>query len=148
MDLGDLAPDFCLHSTGGDVCLADLHAQGPAVLVFYTTDFTPLCTDSLNILADEFAVLAQLNATVIGISSDSMESHFKFITCNKFPFSLASDPSCQTIRAYGVLNEDGARSNRAIVCVNQEGVIVHLNKFFQPADSQQVMNLFSVLGYQ
>ncbi|MDG1840622.1 MAG: peroxiredoxin family protein, partial [Dehalococcoidia bacterium] len=118
------------------------------VLVFYTADFTPLCTGSLNILANEFAALAQVNATVIGISSDSMESHLKFIANNKFPFNLASDPSCQTIRAYGVLNEDGARSNRAIVCVNQEGVIVHLNKFFQPADFQQVMNLFSVLGYQ
>jgi peroxiredoxin Q/BCP len=147
LDLGDRAPDFCLQSTGGDVCLADLHVAGPAVLVFYTTDFTPLCTNSLNVLADEFSVLKQLNATVIAISADSVESHLKFAEVNKFPFDLASDPSCQTIRAYGVLNENGASSNRAIVCVDQEGVIVHLNKFFQPTDSQQVVNLFSVLGY-
>tara|TARA_B100001142_G_C14208267_1_gene606584 strand:- start:235 stop:678 length:444 start_codon:yes stop_codon:yes gene_type:complete len=147
MDIGDLAPDFCLQSTSGEVCLADLHAEGPAVLIFYTSDFTPLCTDSLNILTQEFAVLVQLNTTVIGISSDSMESHLKFIARNKFPFSLASDSDCQTIRAYGVLNEDGVTSNRAIVCINQEGLIIHLNKFFQPADFQQVVNLFSVLGY-
>ena len=147
MHIGDLAPDFCLQTTGGDVCLADLHAEGPVVLIFYTSDFTPLCTDSLNILTQEFTVLAQLNATVMGISSDSMESHLKFIARNKFPFNLASDPDCQTIRAYGVLNEDGVTSNRAIVCINQEGLIIHLNKFFQPADFQQVVNLFSVLGY-
>ena len=65
MDVGDLAPDFCLQSTSGEVCLADLHAEGPAVLIFYTSDFTPLCTDSLNILTQEFAVLVQLNTTVI-----------------------------------------------------------------------------------
>ena len=147
MEVGDLAPDFCLQSTSGEVCLADLHAEGPAVLIFYTSDFTPLCTASLNILTQEFAVLVQLNTTVIGISSDSMESHLKFIARDKFPFNLASDPDCQTIRAYGVLNEDGVTSNRAIVCINQEGLIIHLNKFFQPADFQQVVNLFSVLGY-
>jgi peroxiredoxin len=148
VNLGDQAPDFCLQSTGGDVCLADLHARGPAALVFYTTDFTPLCTNSLNVLADEFPILEKLNTTVIAISADSIESHFKFMSVNKFPFSLASDPSCQTIRAYGVLNEDGVSSNRAIICVDQKGVIVHVNQFFQPADSQQVVDLFSVLGYR
>jgi len=147
LDLGDQAPDFCLQSTGGDVCLADLHARGPAVLVFYTTDFTPLCTNSLKVLADEFAILEELNTTVIAISADSVESHFKFMSVNEFPFNLASDPSCQTIRAYGVLNEDGASSNRAIICVDQKGVIVHVNKFFQPADSEQVADLFLVFGY-
>ena len=34
MDIGDLAPDFCLQSTGGDVCLADLHAEGPAAVSY------------------------------------------------------------------------------------------------------------------
>lgn len=147
LDLGDRAPDFCLQSTGGDVCLADLHVTGPAVLVFYTTDFTPLCTNSLNVLAGEFSVFKQLNVTMIAISADSVESHLKFAEVNKFPFDLASDPSCETIRAYGVLNDDGASSNRSIVCVDQGGIIVHVNKFFQPTDSQQVVNLFSALGY-
>tara|TARA_B110000263_G_scaffold238508_1_gene239777 strand:- start:195 stop:644 length:450 start_codon:yes stop_codon:yes gene_type:complete len=147
LDLGDRAPDFCLQSTGGDVCLADLHVTGPAVLVFYTTDFTPLCTNSLNVLAGEFSVFKQLDVTMIAISADSVESHLKFAEVNKFPFDLASDPSCETIRAYGVLNDDGASSNRSIVCVDQGGIIVHVNKFFQPTDSQQVVNLFSALGY-
>lgn len=147
LDLGDRAPDFCLQSTGGDVCLADLHVTGPAVLVFYTTDFTPLCTNSLNVLAGEFSVFKQLNVTMIAISADSVESHLKFAEVNKFPFDLASDPSCETIRAYGVLNDDGASSNRSIVCVDRGGIIVHVNKFFQPTDSQQVVNLFSALGY-
>ncbi|MEX1105593.1 MAG: peroxiredoxin, partial [Ilumatobacteraceae bacterium] len=87
VSVGDTAPDFTLPATGGTVSLHDF-AGHPVVIVFYPGDDTPVCTKQLNTYNDEFAQFEQLDAHVLGISAQSLESHEKFSGKHGFKFPL------------------------------------------------------------
>ena len=76
--IGDVAPAFTLLATGGKhVSLGD-YLGHPVVLVFYPADDTPVCTRQLNTYNDDLSQFAAMNAQVLAISSQSVESHEKF----------------------------------------------------------------------
>ena len=78
VSVGDKAPAFTLPSTGGtQVSLSDF-AGRPVVLVFYPGDDTPVCTKQLNSYNDDLAQFEALDAQVLGISAQSVDSHEKF----------------------------------------------------------------------
>jgi peroxiredoxin Q/BCP len=100
--VGDEAPDFELPTDGGGkVKLSDLKGQA-VVLYFYPKDDTPGCT----VEALEFTALApafaDLNATVLGISTDSVRSHDKFKTKHNLTIRLAADAEKEVVNRYGV----------------------------------------------
>lgn len=103
--VGDKAPDFTLiDQDGNKVSLNDFKGKN-IVLYFYPKDNTSGCTKEACNFRDEFPKFGKLNAVIIGISPDSVESHRKFIDKYKLPFTFLSDESKTTLEKYGVWKE-------------------------------------------
>ncbi|MEX1021986.1 MAG: peroxiredoxin [Dehalococcoidia bacterium] len=143
---GHQAPDFTLETTEGEKTLAGMLQDGPAVLIFYTEDSTPTCTTQVCSFRDEFQTLRDLDATVLGISADSIESHRRFAEQQGIPFPLASDETLEVARKYDVVAEDGKRARRAVFVVREDGTILAANDHYQPADMNQFAEVFAALG--
>jgi thioredoxin-dependent peroxiredoxin len=78
LSVGDRAPEFTLRGTGDRSYSLSEFAGRPVVLVFYPGDDTPVCTKQLNSYNDEFEQFEALDAQVLGISAQSIDSHEKF----------------------------------------------------------------------
>lgn len=102
VEVGEPAPEFSLLSDAGDpLSLSDYRGQR-VVLYFYPKDGTPGCTreaQAFRDLADEFE---KVNAVILGVSKDSVQSHQRFKAKHDLPFTLLSDPDGQVLDRYGV----------------------------------------------
>ncbi len=103
---GDNAPDFSLPATGGEVSLNDFAGEW-LVLYFYPRDFTEGCTTEACEFRDALASRV-MDATVVGISPDDVESHERFKAEHNLPFELLSDEDTEVARAYGAYGNRGA----------------------------------------
>lgn len=102
---GKKAPAFKLKNQDGKtISLADLKGK-KVVLYFYPKDDTPGCTKEACSFRDEFPSFGNLNAVILGVSADSMESHQKFIKKYNLPFDLLSDENKEVIEKYDVWKE-------------------------------------------
>lgn len=105
IEAGQRAPAFSLTADDGSkVRLADLKGQ-PVVLYFYPRDDTPGCTREACAFRDDRARLKKLGAQVLGISTDSSESHGKFRDKYRLNFPLLSDPDHAVAEKYGAWRE-------------------------------------------
>jgi peroxiredoxin Q/BCP len=143
---GDRAPSFTIETTEGTWTLEGLLVHGPLVLVFYVEDGTPACTAQLCAYRDEADTLALLGAQVLGVSSDGIEAHRAFAAREALPFPLAADVDLALARAYGVLDDAGRRSRRAVFVIAQNGVVVQALVPYQPGVGEQFMAAFRALG--
>lgn len=102
LKIGDMAPDFeGISDTGENVRFSEMAGKGNAVLYFYPKDETPGCTAEACAFRDEWDDFEKMNAKVIGVSSDSPESHRKFKEHRRLPFTLISDPGQKIRELYG-----------------------------------------------
>src|SRR5215212_6872762 len=86
-----VAPGFTLPSqAGGMVSLEDFFGRKPVVLFFYPKDDSPGCTREVSAFRDYFEEFGKLDAEVIGISSDSVESHRSFAEKHDLSFTQLS----------------------------------------------------------
>lgn len=100
--LGEPAPDFTLADAGGEkVSLSDYRGK-VVVLYFYPKDMTPACTTQACDFRDRYEEFAKLDAVVIGISTDPISRHQRFIEKNQLPFTLLSDVDHEAAEKYGV----------------------------------------------
>jgi peroxiredoxin Q/BCP len=98
---GDIAPDFVLpSSTGKDVRLSDLRGKN-IVLYFYPKDDTPGCTKEACSFRDNLPRFGALDAVILGVSKDSLESHSDFINKYGLNFTLLSDEDTKVNNLYG-----------------------------------------------
>src|SRR5262249_59892357 len=98
---GDQAPDFVLPDrTGNMVRLSGFKGRKPVVLYFYPKDDTPGCTKESCAFRDSYEAFQEAGAEVIGVSSDSTESHGRFAEKYRLPFTLLSDRRGQARRSY------------------------------------------------
>ena len=105
LEVGMKAPDFnLLDKDGNTVRLSDFQGK-KVVLYFYPKDNTPGCTRQACAFAASYEQFKTQDATVIGISKDSVASHLKFAQKYDLPFILLSDPELQAIQAYDVWQE-------------------------------------------
>lgn len=96
------APDFSLADQDGVTRTLKDYAGKWAVLYFYPKDDTPGCTVEACNFRDAREAIAEFgNATVIGVSKDSVKSHKKFADKHNLNFTLLSDESTEMIQAYG-----------------------------------------------
>ncbi len=124
---GDLAPDFTLSSSGGkSVTLSALYAEKNVVLFFYPKDDTPGCTTEACGFRDEYSAFADAGAEVVGVSSDSTESHDRFASKHKLPMTLLSDADGKVRALYGVKATLGLFPGRATFVIDRQGVIRHV----------------------
>lgn len=148
-EVGQQAPDFVLPSTQGQLRLSEVYKARQVILAFYTEDATPSCTQELNSFKKEYETIQQLGAEVIAVSVDTLDSHNSF--CKEvggYPFPLVSDTEGAVSANFGVLSEDGKRSNRAVYVIDQQGLIVHAIPWYQPNNPMQLLEVFKALGLE
>ena len=123
---GSLAPDFALRDQDGQmVSLGDFRGQ-TAVLVFYPADFSPVCTDQLNIYQEVLGELEERGARLIGISVDGAFCHKAFRDQQNLTIPLLADfhPKGEVARAYGVWSDEYGVAGRALIMVGPDGRVV------------------------
>jgi len=147
LDIGDKAPDFILPTDGaGTVRLSDLKGQN-VVLYFYPKDDTSGCTAEACQFRDLFPKFGRTDATVIGISRDSIVSHDKFKKKYKLPFTLAADEQGKVTERYGVWVQKSMYGRkymgieRSTFLVDGKGVIRGIwRKVKVPGHAEEVLN--------
>jgi peroxiredoxin Q/BCP len=103
--IGEMAPDFeALTDSGATVKLSDFRGQR-VVLYFYPKDDTSGCTTQACGFRDNYPVIEENNAIVLGVSPDSVGSHQRFKTKHNLPFTLLVDGDHAIAELYGVWGE-------------------------------------------
>ena len=116
---GTPAPDFSLPDQDGNIVkLEDLRGQ-TTVLVFYPMDFSPVCTDQLNVYHE---VQGDLDAKLYGISVDSAFAHKAFQQQLGITIPLLADfhPKGEVSKAYGVYIDERGHNQRALVMIGPD----------------------------
>jgi peroxiredoxin Q/BCP len=127
---GMVAPDFELPSSaGGSVKLSDFRSKSHVVLYFYPKDMTPGCTTEACSFRDLRGEVEAAGAVILGVSSDDLKSHGKFIGMHGLNFPLLSDTDTAVSSRYGVYVEKNRYGRkymgieRTTFIIDREGVI-------------------------
>lgn len=147
--VGDPAPAFTMPTQNGTpVSLADFLGKSAVVLYFYPKDNTRGCTDEACSFRDSYEVFKKAGAEVIGVSSDSEESHQKFASKYHLPFILLSDKKGTLRKQYSVPATLGVLPGRVTYVIDKQGTIRHifndmLNAQKHITEALQVIQSFS-----
>jgi peroxiredoxin Q/BCP len=102
---GDPAPAFSAATNDGvRIALSDFQGKN-VILYFYPKDDTPGCTKEACGFRDDFAAFKKKGAVILGVSTDPVKSHAKFVEKYKLPFTLVADEDKKIVEAYGVWGE-------------------------------------------
>jgi len=127
VDVGAKAPDFTLTNQDRQPVKLSEQQGHPVVLAFFPAAFSGVCTKELCRFRDAMARLNSARAQVYGISVDTFFALKAFQDAQGYNFPLLSDFNKQTIRDYGVLNEDmvGLKgiAKRAVFVIDKDGVV-------------------------
>jgi peroxiredoxin Q/BCP len=137
VNVGDPAPDFELPGTGGKTYRLSDHRGENVVLAFYPGDETRVCTAQFCSYRDRGEELERLDATVLGISPQSVESHERWTEAQGLNVPLLADEELAVSKRFGVTGwigplgklaglEDvpgGRYVMRAIFVVDREGIV-------------------------
>jgi peroxiredoxin Q/BCP len=128
LKIGDAAPEFVLQSqTGEAVELNKLLARKKdIVLYFYPKDNTPGCTTEARAFRDSYEIFKQMGADVIGVSSDTVDSHRDFATKCELPFTILSDREGKVRRLYGASGTFGLLPGRVTYIIDTKGIVRHI----------------------
>jgi peroxiredoxin Q/BCP len=102
---GQQAPDFTLLDQDGITHSLSSYAGKWVLLYFYPKDDTPGCTIEACTIRDQFKDFKKIDAVVLGVSTDSVESHKKFVNAYQLPFTLLADVNKEVVGEYGVFGE-------------------------------------------
>ncbi len=144
---GRAAPDFTLADQDGkEVSLADLRGQ-TTVLVFYPLDFSPICTDQLNVYQEVLDELTERGVRLYGVSVDSAFAHKAFQEHLGITIPLLADfnPKGEVARRYGVYSEERGHSQRALVMVDRDLRVVWSHRSPSPLEIPGANLIFDAL---
>ncbi len=151
MKNGDTAPDFKLKDgDGNDWTLSD-HKGKTVVLLFYPGDNTPVCTAQLCSVRDHWSEYQATGAEVVGISTDTVESHDKFAEKHKLPLRLLSDADRKVSKQYDMKSWLPGRAARGVVVIDADGKLVYHKvqavSLFKPSDDDVLAAILLAKGY-
>ena len=145
---GAPAPDFTVQAAlaGRDFSfsLADALKKGPVILYFHPKSFTKICTEEAHEFAESANEFAQLGASVIGVSADTIETQREFssMECrDKFP--VAADPDRRIIKAYDVASDTSPVAKRTSFVIGPDGKI--LSNVTDPGADLHIRNALAVV---
>jgi peroxiredoxin len=147
---GTPAPDFTLRDQDGqEVSLADLKGE-TSVLVFYPLDFSPICTDQLNVYQEVLPELEARGVKLYGISVDSAFCHKAFQGHLGISIPLLADfePKGEVARKYGVYIDKRGHNKRALVMIDPNGVVRWSYKSPSPLEIPGANLIFDALDEQ
>jgi peroxiredoxin Q/BCP len=128
VEVGELAPDFTLPGVQGtarrDYTLSEYRGQ-TVVLAFYPGDFTPGCTRQMCQYRDAFSEFEGVEAVLLGISPQDVDSHERWIAKRALPFPLLADTEKRVIDAYGVRGFGPIGVKRSTFVIDGDGVVRH-----------------------
>ncbi|MEX2719720.1 MAG: peroxiredoxin [Candidatus Sigynarchaeum springense] len=132
--IGDAAPDFKLQDQdGNERALKDFKGKW-IVLYFYPKDNTPgCCTEAIG-FTNIFEEFQKLDAQIIGVSADTVQSHKKFVDKYKLKVTLLSDKPYETIKAYGAYKANGGHISRDTILIDPAGKVAFTWKAVKPKD--------------
>lgn len=123
--VGAPAPDFTLMDSEGQPWhLSDQRGE-VVVLLFYPGDETPICTKQMCSVRDRWDDYAATGALVVGISTDSVESHKKFAEHHGLPMRLLADTLGLVSKAYGARSLLPGRTARSVFVIDAGGILRH-----------------------
>ncbi|MBV6717143.1 thioredoxin-dependent thiol peroxidase [Paenibacillus chitinolyticus] len=130
INTGQQAPDFELPANNGQqVKLSDFKGK-KVVLYFYPKDMTPACTTQACDFRDKHTEFESLNAAILGVSTDSLKRHEKFIDKYSLPFLLLADEDHAVAEIYGVWKEKSMYGKtfmgieRSTFLIDEEGILI------------------------
>ncbi len=140
LTIGEPAPDFDLTATiGGRVRLSD-HRGSKVVVVFYPFAFSGICTGELCQTRDITSDLAALDAVVLGVSCDPLESLWAFAGRESLSFPLLSDfwPHGEVAKEYGVFVDKIGAADRGTFIIDRQGAVAGaiVTELGRPRDPQ------------
>jgi thioredoxin-dependent peroxiredoxin len=141
--VGEQAPDFELPGTDGPFKLSE-HRGERVVLLFYPGDNTLVCTKQFCSYRDRAQDFAALNATVVGISSQDLDSHRGFTEKHGLTVPLLADVDKAVAKAYNAYGRSGTK--RAAIVIDEQGVVRHRHDHLLGLDYQSVDDLRQTLG--
>lgn len=138
MNVNEKAPDFTLKDGEGNRWSLSDQKGKTVVLLFYPGDNTPVCTAQLCSVRDHWSEYQATGAEVVGISTDTVESHQGFADKHKLPLRLLSDSDRKVSEMYDMKSWLPGRSARGVVVIDKEGKIAYSKaqsvSLFRPAD--------------
>jgi peroxiredoxin Q/BCP len=142
------APDFTLKdANGNDWRLSDQRGK-IVVLLFYPGDETPICTRQMCSVRDRWDDYIATGAEVVGISSDSIESHKKFAEHHQLPLRLLSDLDGDVSKLYGARSLIPGKVARAVFVIDGQGMVRHSDVrplgLFKPKDDDTIAAIKAV----
>lgn len=133
VEIGQQAPGFTAQDQDGDTVQLSDFAGRQLVLYFYPKDDTPGCTKEACSFRDNLDRLEDEEATVLGVSADTVESHAAFAARHDLDFQLLADPEKEIIDAYDVEGRFG-NAARVTVLIDENGVV---RKVYEDVDPEQ-----------
>ena len=138
MKIGSAAPEFTLSDGDGNSWTLSEYKGKTVVLLFYPGDNTPVCTAQLCSVRDHWSEYQATGAEVVGISTDTPQSHDKFAEKHSLPLRLLADVDRKVSEQYDMKSWLPGRSARGVVVINGIGKIayhkVQAVSLFKPSD--------------
>ncbi len=142
------APSFTLPDEHGVMHSLSDYKGKKVVIYFYPKDETPGCTKQACSIRDNFDIYQKHNIIVLGINTDTVESHKKFKEHHKLPFVLLSDTDGAVAKKYGALSSllgIVQYAQRKTYLVNEDGNIIHT--FEQVNIATQTDDILKAFGF-
>ena len=140
--VGAAAPDFTLKDGNGDDWSLSANRGKVVVLLFYPGDETPICTRQMCSVRDRWEDYSTTGAEVVGISTDSVESHQKFAEHHELPLRLLSDASAEVASLYGARSLIPGKVARSVFVIDADGVVRYRDVrplgLFRPKDDEVI----------
>jgi peroxiredoxin Q/BCP len=147
--VGDAAPEFELSDQDGQLHSLEDYRDQWVVLYFYPKDETPGCTTEACEFRDNIFAFKKINAQILGVSLDDVESHARFAENHGLPFPLLADVEGKASEAYGVKTKMFGMTvaKRQTFLIGPDGTIAkHYEKVTPAEHSQQVLADLKELG--
>lgn len=128
LKVGDDAPAFELKGSDGKTYkLSDFRGKKPVVIAWYPKAFTGGCTKECKAMKEQGEDIRKFDVAYFTASVDDVEQNRKFAESLGLDYPILSDPSKETAKAYGVLNERGM-ANRWTIYIDKNGKIAHIDQ--------------------
>ena len=139
---GSTAPDFTLPDGDGVAWRLSEQRGKVVVMLFYPGDETPICTRQMCSVRDRWEDYAATGAEVVGISTNSVESHKAFAEHHKLPLRLLADSDRKVADMYGAQSLIPGKVARSVFVINAQGVVTYRDVrplgLFKPKDDDTI----------
>jgi len=148
--VGTPAPDFELTDGNGRQWSLSEYAGKVVVLLFYPGDETPICTRQLCSVRDNWEAYVATGAEVVGISTNTVQSHKDFAEHHNLPLRLLADVDRKVADAYGANSLIPGKVARSVFVIDAQGTIRYRDVrplgLFRPRDEETIKAINAARG--